>query len=69
MAKERNFRHFTKRYVKKSLIYASSVHVGTYSKETHDCRKKDMVSPDYNYKLQIGVWSVVRGDDGEIELL
>ena len=27
MAKELIFIHFTKRYVKKSLIYASSVHV------------------------------------------
>ena len=40
-AKERNFRHFSKRYVKKSLIYALSVHVGTYSKETHTFPEKE----------------------------
>ena len=59
VAKERNFRHFSKRYVKKSLIYASSVHVGTYSKETHTFPEKEPYQPPItitNYKLGCEVW-------------
>ena len=59
VANERIFIHFTKRYVKKNLIYASSVHVGTYSKETHTFPQKEPYQPPItitNYKLGCGVW-------------